>query len=303
MAGSAPILQFPDIYDCNGFFDTVTRDLREYSEDCAQSINNSWPAIRRLANDEHGRAWLQDNFQICESLNEDSAIETFVGWLNGIYTNLAMTDYPNAATFLAPLPAYPMKELCKKLPNPNQDDKSLLLDIFEAISIFTNYTGSGGNCNSLAPNGMDMGWNVQSCYEMVMPICQDNSRHVFENAPWNLTATRQACFDQYKTWPETRLIETLYGGYDISTASNIIFSNGERDPWGPGGVLKQLSPDIVLITVPNACHHEDLRPTGPNDPPALKVVRDQEASIIRGWIDGFYLRKGHFPYKWKFSRD
>lgn len=52
------------------------------------------------------------------------------------------------------MPAYPMKELCKRLPNANQPDENLLTDVYNAISVFYNYTGTV-KCNSItaAPAG------------------------------------------------------------------------------------------------------------------------------------------------------
>lgn len=97
---------------------------------------------------------------------------------------------------------------------------------------------------------------------MLLPVCSNGVTDMFENNPWNVTSVTQDCLKNWKVSPELYKAEIMYGGKNISTASNIIFSNGERDPWSAGGVLEQLSPFINVITVPNACHHEDLRPTG-----------------------------------------
>ncbi|KAI1280335.1 Lysosomal Pro-X carboxypeptidase [Halotydeus destructor] len=78
LAASAPIWQFPGIYDCEGYFKVVSNDFEQYSQECAQSINASWAAIGRVASSEEGRQWLHDTFQICEPLSDQAAVDNFV---------------------------------------------------------------------------------------------------------------------------------------------------------------------------------------------------------------------------------
>jgi hypothetical protein len=107
LAGSAPILQFPGIYNCSGYFDIITNDFKKYSQKCSQTIRNSWDAVRRLAKTDEGLKWLTETFVLCESLKV-SDTNTFISWLSSTWESLAMIDYPNAASFLQPLPPYPI---------------------------------------------------------------------------------------------------------------------------------------------------------------------------------------------------
>ncbi len=43
------------------------------------------------------------------------------GWIRNAFTMMAMADYPYPATFLAPLPAYPINTACKYL--ADEEDK------------------------------------------------------------------------------------------------------------------------------------------------------------------------------------
>lgn len=108
LAASAPILQFPGLYDCGQYFEIVTKDFEGYSKACSESIKHSWSALRRIANTTEGLNWITKQFNLCVSLDE-SNFDDFMVWLSSAYENLAMTDYPNPASFLQPLPAYPIK--------------------------------------------------------------------------------------------------------------------------------------------------------------------------------------------------
>jgi lysosomal Pro-X carboxypeptidase len=300
LAASAPILQFPELYDCSGYFKIVTKDFENYSKSCSDSIRNSWPAVKRLGASEEGRKWLKSNFRLCQDLEEED-IESFMAWISSLYEDLAMTDYPNAASFLQPMPAYPIKELCKKLTSPDKEDKPLLEDIYQGLSVYLNYTGTA-SCNNVHEDsqlGLN-GWDFQSCTEMVMPICADGVSDMFWDRPWNLSLVAEECYQKWKVRPQPLKAQTMFGGKNITAASNIIFSNGDRDPWSAGGVLDTVSSSVISLKIPGACHHEDLRPVGPNDPQSLLDVRRKELDIIQNWIHDYYQRIGFFPpdLKW-----
>lgn len=50
-----------------------------------------------------------------------------IDYLNDVYGNLAMVNYPYETQFLAALPAYPVREFCRHLSKPYDGDK--LIDV------------------------------------------------------------------------------------------------------------------------------------------------------------------------------
>lgn len=55
------------------------------------------------------RQWLNQNWKLCTPLLNAADVGTLIDWLSGIYSTLAMTNYPYSAGFLVKLPAYPVK--------------------------------------------------------------------------------------------------------------------------------------------------------------------------------------------------
>ena len=196
---------------------------------------------------------------------------------------------------------------CSYLTDPGVDDQQLLTNIYKAISVFTNYTGQT-ECNQIAESSADdrlgtSAWEYQSCTEMVLPICADGKDDMMFPNPWNLTDFASNCLRDWSVEPEIHKAYEMFGGRNITAASNIIFSNGERDPWSAGGVLKSINPTVIAIIIPNACHHEDLRSSGPNDPKSLLTARELEINIIKDWIDKYYARIQYAPKEWIQSRN
>ena len=68
--------------------------------------------------------------------------------------------------------------------------------------------------------------------------------------------------------------------------SNVIWSNGKRDPWHGGGFLQPS--DAVeggaVIVMEHTAHHQDLRAPCAADPPELVRARAKEEALIRSWI-------------------
>ncbi|KAK9185812.1 hypothetical protein WN943_026171 [Citrus x changshan-huyou] len=70
---------------------------------------------------------------------------------------------------------------------------------------------------------------------------------------------------------------------------NIIFSNGLRDPYSAGGVLKNISDSIIALPTVNGSHGLDIvKSNKTSDPDWLVQQRNTEVEIIEGWIAKYY---------------
>ncbi|KAM3874765.1 lysosomal Pro-X carboxypeptidase [Diretmus argenteus] len=289
LAASAPIWQFPGMVPCGDFYKIVTQDFARSGFNCDVNIRRSWKAVDNVSSTDHGLQWLSEEFSLCSPLKkkEDTAAG-FKAWLQETWVNLAMVDYPYQANFLQPLPPWPIQVVCKYLGFESAvDDYELLHGVAQAAKVYYNYTGNTPclNTSQTATGSLGfLGWYYQACTEMVMPMCTDGIQDMFERQDWNFQAFSDECFTLFGIRPRADWARTVYGGTDIASHSNIIFSNGGLDPWSGGGVTRNITDSLVAIVIPDGAHHLDLRYNNDHDPPSVRAARAMEVEYFKEWI-------------------
>ncbi|KAM8716190.1 hypothetical protein ACLKA7_003125 [Drosophila subpalustris] len=290
LAASAPILQFPGLTPCD-IFDKITTSVYEtaYNANCSANIGKSWKAFETLAANDAGKKQLGDIFRLCDPITNADDLNQFMDYLEDIYANLAMTNYPYNTTFLAPVPAYPVRQVCFYLKDLHLNDTDLIHSLASALAVYTNYTGAEKCVDykySKSSTTLDnKGWEIQSCNQMVMPFCSNSSDTMYRTKAWNVREISDKCFKKFHLTPKPYDIELRYGGNKLESVSNIIFSNGLLDPWSGGGVLQAPNNQVYVIILPEGAHHLDLRSSNPSDPASVTDARRREAAIIEGWIN------------------
>jgi len=204
-----------------------------------------------------------------------------------------MIDYPYPTSFLEPIPGWPIKEVCKHLSASDPTDEEILSGIEQGLGVYYNSTG-GIMCYNTTSDAVsslgDAGWDYQACTEMVMPMCSKGdiltnaNGDMFEPAEWNLDDFSADCQRKYGVTPRPDWAIVEYGGRDVDSASNIVFSNGDLDPWGPGGIHESVSDSVVSVMIEGGAHHLDLRYSNPADPQSVIDARNVERDHIRKWI-------------------
>ncbi|KAM9659785.1 lysosomal Pro-X carboxypeptidase [Trichechus inunguis] len=295
LAASAPIWQFEDLVPCGIFMETVTRDFKKSGPNCSESIRRSWNALNRLATTSSGLQWLSVALHLCSPLADFHDFWMLKDWISETWVNLAMVDYPYECNFLQPLPAWPIKVVCQYFKDPNVSDQQLVQNLFQALNVYYNYSGQVKclNISETTTSSLgSLGWSYQACTEIIMPFCTNGVDDMFEPHSWNLKELSDDCFEQWGVRPRPSWITTQYGGKNISSHRNIIFSNGELDPWSGGGVTKNITDTLVAINIPDGAHHLDLRASNPLDPKTVLLARSLEVRYMKQWIRDFYARQG-----------
>lgn len=288
LAASAPILQF--VASCDSMDKVITNSFSRSDPLCPHIIQKSWNIINKMAQSEEGLKELTQIFKLCSPLKNSEELKSL---LNDIYGNIAMANYPYAAGFLSPLPAWPVNVMCSKMVNGidknfDRDNIRMMTSIYEGINVYTNYTGKT-NCidvNSGESQFEMNSWTYQTCTEFVFPMCSTGKTDMFEYEEWNVSNYNQECQLNYKVIPKSEWpIYTLAGSLDdLKDYSNIIFSNGDLDPWYSGGVVKTVNERLPAIIIKNGAHHLDLRSANKNDPESVIEARSLEIKYITQWI-------------------
>ncbi|KAF8658547.1 hypothetical protein HU200_059006 [Digitaria exilis] len=290
VASSAPILQFDYITPWSSFYDAVSQDYKSESLNCFSVIKETWDVVDERGASDNGLLELSKIFRACKTVKYAYSIRN---WLWTAFTYTAMVDYPTPANFLENLPAYPLKEMCKIIDGfPANTD--IMEKVFAAANLYYNYTGDL-TCNPIEdeddPHGLG-GWQWQACTEMIMPMTVSNES-MFPPSSFSYDERSDECLQSWGVRPRPHWITTEYGGYKIDKVlkrfgSNIIFSNGMRDPWSRGGVLKNISSSIIALVTEKGAHHLDFRSAVKGDPDWVIEQRRQEIEIIQGWIDQYH---------------
>lgn len=285
IAASAPILQYTGITPPQAYSAVLSNTYRTTSADCATGIEKAWAIMEDMPLSDLSEAW-----SLCTPLKKASDVTgALFNFINGAIQYMAMADYPYPATFLGPMPAWPVKAGCSVF-KPGMSNADTIKAVRYLTNVFYNYTGQMGKCFVIDQNGPSTlqdagGWNYQSCTEQVMPIGQYGPPNdILWPAPWNLTAIIEGCNSTYGVLPRPNWIQTSFGGNELQTASNIVFSQGSLDPWSGGGVTHNVSDTVHAVIIEDGAHHLDLRASNPADPDSVIWARNFHRMQISKWV-------------------
>nr|XP_031543867.1 thymus-specific serine protease [Vicugna pacos] len=76
---------------------------------------------------------------------------------------------------------------------------------------------------------------------------------------------------------------SYYGG-QTPGATQVLFVNGDTDPWHVLSVTQALGPSEAALLIPNASHCLDMAPERPSDPPSLRLARQNIFQQLQTWL-------------------
>ncbi|XP_047237186.1 dipeptidyl peptidase 2 isoform X1 [Girardinichthys multiradiatus] len=291
LAASAPILSTAGLGDSRQFFRDVTADFENISPECRDAVRGAFHQLKQLA-ERQDYSRIQSEVALCKPPSSPRDIHQLYGLLRNAFTLMAMLDYPYSTHFIGNMPANPVKVACgTMLRGPD-----LLANLRDAAGIVYNSTGLL-TCFDLYnlyvecadPTGCGQGfdslaWDYQACTEVELCFETNNVTDMFPPMAFTEKDREVYCSKRWAVVPRPGWLKVQFWGEALSTASNIIFSNGDLDPWANGGVRKSLSSSLVALNISGGAHHLDLRGSNQADPASVITARKTEAELIAQWV-------------------
>ncbi|XP_022152914.1 lysosomal Pro-X carboxypeptidase-like [Momordica charantia] len=283
LASSAPVLYFDNITPQDGYYSVVSKSFRETSETCYEIIRRSWAEIDRIAEKPQGLSILSKRFKTCAKLNRSSDLKDY---LDNMFSGAAQYNFPSEN---------PVDAICAAIDGEAKKKTSDLIgQVFAGVVAYMGEKPCYDVSDSWHTVDPTDQYSFQICSEMVIPIgVSGKVESMFPTAPFDLNSFKNDCKAWYGVSPKPHWITTFYGGHDLKLvlqrfASNIIFSNGLKDPYSSGGVLHDISESIVAVTTAKGCHCLDILSAEVDDPDWLIIQRKTEMDIIDGWISKYH---------------
>ncbi|XP_048773904.2 dipeptidyl peptidase 2-like isoform X1 [Ostrea edulis] len=294
IAASAPINLLSADSKRDFFWEDVTKDFNQVTPKCVDRIRRGFIEMDTLSMKPGGLKQLSTTFGLCKPMTSKNDFHHFLGWIRNAFTYLAMMDYPYPTSFMGNLPGYPVKVACGMILN----NTNALQGLYQASAIF--YNGTARSCFDIwsdfiecaDPTGCGLGldsmaWDFQACTEIHLPAGSNNLTDMFPVLPFTEEIRGQYCLNKWGVAPRDLWSQAQFWAKNIKSASNVVFSNGDLDPWHRGGVTTPPNPSVGVITIKGGAHHLDLRGKNKDDPTSVTAARSQEKAYIRKWISQY----------------
>jgi hypothetical protein len=219
--------------------------------------------------------------------------------INNAIGTMQMVDYPYSTNFLGALPANPVNSTIHWMygnvstitePFDYLKRMQVILNVWQNSTGTTPCTDVGDGVSRVAPDLDDNGWSYQVCNEMVMPIQSNGITDMFPSDPWVADTFVKNCQLYNGLNPQFDWALDTFGGRnpnkDFMHASNIVFTNGDLDPWRAGGLLHDIpgNDNVTVKVLEGGAHHLELRLPNDADPEDVKEVRNLIEQSMVHWI-------------------
>ncbi len=288
---------------------------RAANKECPGRVQQAFSALKGVF--ERGNAKeiaerVQKPFGLCKT-PKSNEWDHFLQYARNAWTSMSMCDYPYPSTFLAPLPAWPIKAACKavmggKAGRATASDDEAITGLANAVALPYTDSSNPDGCKDMyalfiacadqtgCGTGNDAtAWDFQMCSDFSIITESTNTTDMFPERGWTADSLNQYCEKTYGVVPQPMEVATRLGAYGLESPaynrdaySKIIFSNGMLDPWHAGGYLKSLSKSLIAVKIKSGAHHLDLRGSDKeHDPRSVIVARKIEKAYTHKWMNSY----------------
>mmetsp|Transcript_30845 Transcript_30845/g.75376 ORF Transcript_30845/g.75376 Transcript_30845/m.75376 type:complete len:346 (+) Transcript_30845:650-1687(+) len=319
-AASAPVLYHLGLEGAptnNAFFVKTTEVFAIRHGECPDYVRGAMQRIFAQSASAAGRANVVANLRLCDEKmpvmeggplggggpNDWASMLSL--WVSNAFATLSMENYPYESEGFK---KWPLLSACTDMHsfvgtnggNGNDDDvlvRALAIAMDYAYNMTNlpipcfNITDEYAPCADLtgcgAANTPDaMSWDFASCTEIVSPVDTNNVTDMLPPSPYNFDKLKSYCAKRwYGAVPKPLLSSKIYPWY---SQDRIVWSNGDYDGWSVGGIQPHTPgtpADTLVIIIPEAAHHLDLRGSSPQDPAAVIRARVKIRRQLLTWVE------------------
>ena len=304
--------------DESKWYKNVNKDSSESSETCQTNLQASWDVILELSESSKGREAIGNIFNLCSTPSDADTASEVLYVVEEAIAYMAMSSYAYSSNYITEavlgsttggLPAYPVSYACAEYLSDDltsdlssyENKKSLLEAVSDFNLVFWNADGNDSciDLDTIWDSFDDYLWDFLYCDSLLMPSGSlGNDEDMFWDDEWDADATISWCEEYYGISVDTiGGAAVKFGGYDLyKSLSNVVFSNGNMDPWYEGGVLPDMtnvlesSESLVSVLIEYNGHHADLMFSDESDSESLLAARSVEKEYITKWIEESYAK-------------
>lgn len=311
VAASAPVHAKTNFVE---YFEVISQSLgtTPNGTECKERVRNGTAQIEALLKDAKNFPQLMSQFKLCNfTTPEPDDITNMLADLAGNFAGVIQYTFDNRGNSRE----LTVNWLCDVMLNGS--DPVAQLAVINSVLLQSNANGSTSACldvsyqgmianltnSSLASSSAEGGrqWFYQTCTEFGYFQSSDSPAQIFGDGFPGPFWTKQ-CAEVFNSadvnmsdlsrFPNPTWTNGFYGGQKV-TSSNIIFPNGELDPWKALSVQGNVSSSEILLLIKNTSHCAAMYRSSPQDDPALKDARIQIRNQIALWLQpcspGFFM--------------
>jgi lysosomal Pro-X carboxypeptidase len=213
--------------------------------------------------EEIGKIW-----GLCYPPKDDEDIHALLSLGDRALTKLAVLNYPYASTFLTSVPAHPVKAACEAARKEAIESPQSELNPLRSLAAATKIYFSDQGCIDLRAHpyniSADLTWQVLFCNFFTDTYRAQNgvTDFFYPSNTWSIDQKQEECKKKFGIPANMDRQFDVFGGRnpkrDFASASNIIFSNGDLDPWIVGGITEKVSDTSHVILIAGTAHGSDL---------------------------------------------
>lgn len=288
VASSAPVEATLDFFE---YLDVVDQSLEYFVGDkCVANIKQATTAVSQLMASPGGRAKLQSLFNFCGPIQNELDIANFYSSLAGNWMGTVQYNDENGN----PLDVI---YLCKIMTQPGVDPLTAYVNISNIFlrsqdqsCLDVSYADAIAQLRDTSAAAAGVGirqWVYQTCTEFGYFQTSDSDGQPFGDG-MPLKFSLDQCRDAFGLIDPPRISATnhIYGGRNLPAwgPSNILFVNGNIDPWHALSITKSISPSLTTVFINGTAHCANVLPAHENDPPSLVQARKDIQAQIDQWL-------------------